>query len=60
MSNSEQNIASPCVGQCGLNKDGLCGGCYRTRDEVIGWHEASDEERAAILKNCEQRKNEAA
>lgn len=59
MSTMEQKIASPCVGQCGLNEDDICLGCFRTREEVIGWSEADNEQRLNIVNNSKQRKSHA-
>ena len=43
------NLESPCIKVCTLDPaTGLCIGCLRTLDEIAGWVELTDEERAAI------------
>jgi uncharacterized protein len=54
--------ASPCVRDCCLDdRINTCVGCFRTLDEITGWHAANAEEREAILARCAQRRaaNEA-
>ena len=44
------NLESPCIKVCSMDAaTGLCVGCLRTIDEIAGWVELSDPERAAIL-----------
>jgi predicted Fe-S protein YdhL (DUF1289 family) len=44
------SLESPCVKVCSIDAaTGLCVGCLRTLDEIGGWVEFSDAERAAIL-----------
>lgn len=57
---AEPEIASPCVGVCAMNAGtGYCLGCFRTRDEIAGWLEASREERLAILSLIRRRREAA-
>ncbi|MBT1444803.1 DUF1289 domain-containing protein [Shewanella sp. JM162201] len=42
-------MQSPCVARCGLNDDDYCKGCLRHIDEIVGWGQASDEQKLAIL-----------
>ena len=43
-------IESPCTGICKLNsKSGLCEGCNRTAEEIIGWIRCSDTDKKKIL-----------
>ena len=42
-------VVSPCVMVCRMDSEtGLCRGCYRSIDEIVGWSRASDEERRAV------------
>ena len=42
-------LESPCIKVCSMDAaTGLCVGCLRTLDEIAGWVEFSDAERAAI------------
>lgn len=48
-------IPSPCVGVCRMRPSGLCGGCWRTIEEIAGWSRASDDDKRAIWVALEQR-----
>ncbi len=49
-------IASPCISICVLDEGtGFCTGCWRTRDEIAGWRNATNAERAAILDDLKGR-----
>lgn len=51
-----QDIQSPCVGVCTLNEaTGFCQGCYRTIEEIREWWNMSDEERAKVMRELDQR-----
>lgn len=47
---------SPCVRNCCLDKDDICLGCFRTVEEIMQWHEMSDEQKKQILEKAEVRK----
>lgn len=56
MSNSDPAINSPCVGVCTMNAETeLCAGCYRTIEEIRQWWDMSDEQRAEVIDQLEQR-----
>lgn len=42
-------IESPCIGVCTLDSDGVCAGCFRTRDEIAGWLGYSSRRRREIM-----------
>jgi len=45
----EQSAAhSPCVRNCCLDENDVCLGCGRLLEEILRWHEASDEEREGL------------
>lgn len=49
--------ASPCIRECCLdNQNDTCMGCFRTLDEITGWHFANAAEREQILARCDQRR----
>ena len=51
------NVESPCVKVCSMDSaTGLCVGCLRTLDEIAGWVDFSDDERAAIVMSLPTRK----
>ena len=43
------SVASPCVGICALDSDGICIGCWRSVAEIAAWRSASDVERLRAL-----------
>lgn len=54
--NNRQQIASPCVRNCCLNENDICLGCFRNINEIVGWANASREEKEAVLLDCQQRR----
>ena len=49
-------MKTPCIMVCVLDtKTGYCFGCGRTREEVAGWSNYSDEERDAIMEALPER-----
>ena len=53
-------MASPCISVCRITRlkgvaNELCGGCFRTRDELVAWGSASDDTRRTIWQRIEQR-----
>lgn len=53
-----KNITSPCIHVCKLMEDGLCIGCFRTREEIGHWSSYSDEERTEIMEKLDDRRKE--
>ncbi|MYB27293.1 MAG: DUF1289 domain-containing protein [Candidatus Dadabacteria bacterium] len=52
-------MSSPCNGICIMDEDtGLCVGCLRTSDEIAGWEDYSDEQRAEVMRELTQREAE--
>ena len=44
-----ENIESPCVKVCALDATRTyCVGCFRTRNEIARWRDASDDEKRRI------------
>ncbi|MEM1082379.1 MAG: DUF1289 domain-containing protein [Pseudomonadota bacterium] len=48
-------IESPCIQICRLDDAGLCVGCYRTGEEIMGWLSYSASQRAAIMQQLPAR-----
>ena len=46
---------SPCVGNCCLDLDDICLGCYRSMQEILDWHQADEAQRKQILMRCDVR-----
>lgn len=49
-------VPSPCMGNCCLDDDFTCLGCFRSLEEIKEWSIVDDHRRGVILKNAEQRK----
>ncbi|HER27524.1 MAG TPA: DUF1289 domain-containing protein [Rhodospirillales bacterium] len=57
---SLEQAPSPCISVCKINPgEELCRGCWRTRDEIKGWKNASDAERLDLLNVLHQRREKA-
>jgi hypothetical protein len=50
------HIPSPCKGICQNGANGLCQGCFRTREERFNWLHFSDEDKRHIIRLCKARK----
>lgn len=50
------SVKSPCVLICSIDmKTGYCFGCGRTRDEIAGWMNYTDQERIGIMETLDAR-----
>lgn len=50
-------VKSPCIDVCKIDPaSGLCAGCLRTLDEIVGWAAADRETKLAVLARVEQRR----
>jgi uncharacterized protein len=52
-----EEIETPCIGQCCLDDDEVCLGCFRSLEEITGWAVADNDKRRQFLKNIEARKS---
>ncbi|CAH6799333.1 conserved hypothetical protein [Vibrio chagasii] len=43
-------MKTPCRAAC-KNNGGMCSGCFRTMDEIIGWKGLSESERESVMNN---------
>ena len=51
-------IESPCVNICEIDEaSGLCAGCARTIDEIVGWSSGTPEWRAAVMAELPRRRS---
>ena len=56
LSDTDENVQSPCVRNCCLDYDDICLGCFRSLDEILRWNEADNQARMAILENASVRR----
>jgi predicted Fe-S protein YdhL (DUF1289 family) len=59
--NPEQQtpVPSPCINICRMvSTTGLCEGCLRTIDEIVGWGRADDDTKRAIWAEIRRREAE--
>lgn len=54
--NNKENVASPCIGNCCLDDNDICLGCYRSLDEILAWQRSSTAERLVVLERIQTRK----
>jgi len=53
-----EEIVSPCISVCRLRAgDGLCEGCWRTRDEIAGWRHMNNDEKRKVLAQLHERRD---
>jgi uncharacterized protein len=53
---TEVPVQSPCVGNCCLDDDLVCVGCFRSLEEIKEWGIVDNRRRGAILLSAAQRK----
>lgn len=52
-------VPSPCISLCEMvPATGLCRGCMRTIDEIIGWSRASDDDKRAVWAEIRRREEQ--
>jgi len=52
----EQKLISPCIHYCNFIEGmKMCGGCFRTDDEIRAWRNLDEDARKAILKETYKR-----
>ena len=54
----ENRVESPCIGQCCLDNENVCMGCYRLLDEIKIWAQSNNEQRIRILENTQLRRQQ--
>jgi len=56
MSDIKSKVGSPCVDNCCLNEEDFCLGCFRSLQEILNWHAATDQERQITIAMAQGRK----
>ena len=52
---NNRNIITPCIGQCDLDDNDNCMGCYRSSQEISDWINKTEDEKIAIVIRCKQK-----
>ena len=61
LSGKRSDTASPCIGVCStVLGDEICRGCGRSFEEVLNWHQFSDEQKRAINRRLTEQAQRAA
>jgi len=48
------NVITPCIGQCKLDENNICSGCFRTSTEITDWVNKSEDEKLDIVIRCKK------
>jgi predicted Fe-S protein YdhL (DUF1289 family) len=56
MSDTDSAVQSPCTGNCCLDDNLTCLGCFRSLEEIKEWGVVDNHRRHVILQNAKQRK----
>ena len=52
-----KRMVSPCINICEIDiASGLCRGCARTTDEIVGWSDGTDAWRRAVMRELPGRR----
>lgn len=52
---NNKNVITPCIGQCALDENDVCTGCYRTSLEITNWVNKSEDEKIDIVIRCKKK-----
>jgi hypothetical protein len=56
MTESETPVQSPCIGNCCLDDEMICLGCFRSLEEIKDWTLVDNDRRRVIVQNAARRK----
>lgn len=45
-----EEVESPCIGVCKLDRKGVCEGCKRTAQEIKHWWDLSNDEKLRVIR----------
>lgn len=51
---NNNSVITPCIGQCNLDNNDICSGCYRSAAEITTWIDKSEDEKIAIVIRCKK------
>lgn len=52
---NSRTIITPCIGQCDLDDNDVCMGCFRSSQEISDWINKTEDEKIAIVIRCKQK-----
>lgn len=53
----KDEVKSPCVKKCSLDRNKVCPTCYRSIDEIVSWSTANDSMKRKILESAKLRRS---
>ena len=53
-----EEVESPCIGVCKLDRKGVCEGCKRTASEIKHWWDMSNSEKSKVINRLNKLKDE--
>lgn len=54
----KDEVKSPCIKKCSLDRNKICPACYRSIDDIIAWSTADDALKRKILGAAKLRRNQ--
>jgi len=51
---NNKNVITPCIGQCSLDENDICVGCYRSSSEITDWVNKSEDQKIDIVIRCKK------
>jgi uncharacterized protein len=52
----KDEVKSPCIKKCSLDRNKICPGCHRSIDEIVSWRDADDSLKRKILEAAKRRR----
>jgi predicted Fe-S protein YdhL (DUF1289 family) len=54
----KDEVKSPCVKKCSLDRNKICPACYRSIDEIVSWRDADGSLKRKILEAAKLRRTQ--
>jgi predicted Fe-S protein YdhL (DUF1289 family) len=52
---NNKSVITPCIGQCDIDENDVCIGCYRSSQEITDWLNKSEDEKIEIVIRCKKK-----
>jgi predicted Fe-S protein YdhL (DUF1289 family) len=52
---NNKSVITPCIGQCDIDENDVCIGCYRSSQEITDWINKSEDEKIEIVIRCKKK-----